>query len=1045
MIRTYFRGRPCAALGLSALLALPLLAAGCQTGGPPALSLEEAKKVTATFKDTGFMAPPRTIRDITAVLDSQGPADPQAAAARRAAAEVKPPAGGDDGDLATFYFKRGVAATRIGRSQQALDDLRTAHAHAEKSGSISEKLLRELGWVEFRGGNGKTAVVHMRRANAIETRSTGPLSSLARVLAWTGDLDGARDAQQRLNGRIAGKRGYHPWWGVAQASVEATILESEGKYAEAASATRNAIERFRAYEDKTKSPTWLDANQRALARNLRAQGRLLEAEVAARDALLEALKRDGKYSAGVADLARELATTLLGQGRYGDAETLFRAALDIMDDIGLDAQSMSKTVVLAQLGTSLAAQRDWAGALRYFEDSRRGADWVVDKLEISSLGYPMALIMNGRPREAEDFLVRVHALAREQLGDKHSKTAEKLALLGMARGALGRPDEALPAFAQAMPILLNRSRRTTETDGAEKVLEARIGLILEAYIGVLAGVSRDKAGTPEGEQAAAEGFRLADVARGRLVQQALVASGARASVKDPELATLVRREQDTRKQIGAGYTMLTELMGNGNDPAAIQALKIRVDQLRGARAALMEEIEDRFPEYAQLINPKPATVEDARAILRPGEALISTYVAADRVFVWAVPKTGRMAFASADLDREDVSDMVGLLRAALEPNAAVLGDIPDFDIETAHALYLDLLEPVKAGWQEADSLLVVAHGPLGYLPLSVLPTEMAALEPAEGAALFANHRDVKWLARSHAVTMLPSVASLRTLRALPPGDPGRRAFAGFGDPFFSPGQAAEAAAPLVTASLTSRGLSTRGVPVNLRAVPKTSTLDSADLALLPRLPDTASEIRSTALALKADPVTDVFLGARANEDTVKSLDLSGYKVVAFATHGLVPGDLDGLTQPALALSAPAVAGIGGDGLLTMGEILGLKLNADWVVLSACNTGSGEGAGAEAVSGLGRAFFYAGTRALLVSNWPVETTSAKALTTDLFRRQAGDASLSRAQALRQAMLALIDGPGYVDGKTGKAVFSYAHPIFWAPFSLIGDGGGNGPTS
>ena len=322
---------------------------------------------------------------------------------------------------------------------------------------------------------------------------------------------------------------------------------------------------------------------------------------------------------------------------------------------------------------------------------------------------------------------------------------------------------------------------------------------------------------------------------------------------------------------------------------------------------------------------------------------------------------------------------------------------------------------------------------------------MAALEPAEGAALFANHRDVKWLARSHAVTMLPSVASLRTLRALPPGDPARRAFAGFGDPFFSPEQAAEAAAPLVTASLTSRGLSTRGVPVNLRAVPKTSTLDSADLALLPRLPDTASEIRSTALALKADPVTDVFLGARANEDTVKSLDLSGYKVVAFATHGLVPGDLDGLTQPALALSAPAVAGIGGDGLLTMGEILGLKLNADWVVLSACNTGSGEGAGAEAVSGLGRAFFYAGTRALLVSNWPVETTSAKALTTDLFRRQAGDASLSRAQALRQAMLALIDGPGYVDGKTGKAVFSYAHPIFWAPFSLIGDGGGNGPTS
>jgi CHAT domain-containing protein len=158
----------------------------------------------------------------------------------------------------------------------------------------------------------------------------------------------------------------------------------------------------------------------------------------------------------------------------------------------------------------------------------------------------------------------------------------------------------------------------------------------------------------------------------------------------------------------------------------------------------------------------------------------------------------------------------------------------------------------------------------------------------------------------------------------------------------------------------------------------------------------------------------------------------------FATHGLVPGDLNGLTQPALALSAPNVAGTGGDGLLTMERILGLKLDADWVVLSACNTAAGDGAGAEAVSGLGRAFFYAGARALLVTNWPVETGSARLLTTDTFKRQAADPSLPRAEALRQAMLAMIDGPGVVDG-AGRAVFSYAHPIFWAPFSLVGDGG------
>jgi len=297
--------------------------------------------------------------------------------------------------------------------------------------------------------------------------------------------------------------------------------------------------------------------------------------------------------------------------------------------------------------------------------------------------------------------------------------------------------------------------------------------------------------------------------------------------------------------------------------------------------------------------------------------------------------------------------------------------------------------------------------------------------------------------RTHAVTVLPSVASLRMLRALPASRTDRKTFAGFGDPFFSAEQAKKAELmkdrPQDTAMM-GRGIKTRGLPVSLRAAPDTGAMDSADLAMLPRLPDTADEISSIALALNADLTADVFLGNRAHEESVTRMDLSGYKIVAFATHGLVPGDLDGLNQPALALTAPGVAGVGGDGLLTMEEILGLKLDADWVVLSACNTGSGAGAGAEAVSGLGRAFFYAGTRAILVSNWPVETTSAKTLTTDVFRRQAEDPALTRAGALRQAMLALIDGPGYVDAEKNVTVFRYAHPIFWAPFSLIGDGGG-----
>ena len=121
----------------------------------------------------------------------------------------------------------------------------------------------------------------------------------------------------------------------------------------------------------------------------------------------------------------------------------------------------------------------------------------------------------------------------------------------------------------------------------------------------------------------------------------------------------------------------------------------------------------------------------------------------------------------------------------------------------------------------------------------------------------------------------------------------------------------------------------------------------------------------------------------------------------------------------------------------MEEILALRLNADWVVLSACNTASGDGAGSEAVSGLGRAFFYAGARALLVTHWPVETVSARLLTTDLFQRQSAHPELSRSQALRQSMLQLMAGEA-VDAR-GKPDYAYAHPLFWAPYVLVGEGG------
>jgi CHAT domain-containing protein len=281
------------------------------------------------------------------------------------------------------------------------------------------------------------------------------------------------------------------------------------------------------------------------------------------------------------------------------------------------------------------------------------------------------------------------------------------------------------------------------------------------------------------------------------------------------------------------------------------------------------------------------------------------------------------------------------------------------------------------------------------------------------------------------------------LRSLPQGSPERKAFAGFGDPFFNRQQLAQAETEKRTqktavASL-QKPLQVRGIRITDSGNLDSDAITSSHLGMLNRLPDTAAEINSIASALEADPGTDVYVGKRASEHLVKTMDLSDRRVIAFATHALVPGDLDGLDQPALALCAPEVTGENEDGLLTLGEILKLKLKADWVVLSACNTGAADGAGSEAVSGLGRAFFYAGSRAILVSMWPVETTSARQLTSQLFEYQKEDKTLSRASALRQSILALIDGPGMKDPVSGKIAASYAHPFFWAPFIIVGESG------
>lgn len=1004
--------------------------------------------------------PPRTIQDVTRLLEQYRP-NPKAAAEAIAIADKALPDTSDRNVLFEFYLERARAAGKIGRVKQQIADLRQAREMGEQGSVRYARALRELASAETSGGNLLAAVRYAEEAARVTPAgSQGLLTGTHQLAAFQytliGDFENARARLRDLEGTLTLlKRGknwdnYGHSWLANYERGRAELFRIEGRFIEAEAAYRRALRENEAYLGvlprllaRGMDAGTLDGAQRfsevlerSLAATLLSLGKTAEAEVFARQAIKHSLERGGRDSVDVGQGLRILAAILAEEGRLDEASRLAQAALETFLEAGAVPESRILSDARRALAGALVAQRRYGDALKIFEDLRAGiasSPELLAKTGAADLDWVLALLRSGNVKQAEQMALAMLEWARQRYGEDSARTAEVRGFVAMTRHAAGNPGEAFKAFERAVPVLLDQARNDSEAETGSRKRQQRLMLILESYLQLLGRLESSSPVLPRGFDALAESFRLADIARSSGVQRALTASAARARIEDPALAELARKEQDAQRRINSLNTLLTQLLSAAPDqqlPQVQQKIRSDVDALRQQREAYRRDIARRFPDYAQLVDPRPVTLEEARRHLHPGEVLVTWYFGEEGGQVWALPAQGKALSAPIALSRADLAAVVARLRKSLDPGAATIEEIPPFDVVASHGLFEQLLKPVLPAWQGAQVLLAVPHGELGQLPLSVLVTE-AGTAPLRTAVPFAGYQDVSWLVRRLAVAQLPSVTALGSLRSLKPGDKGRRPFIGFGDPLFSEEQARLAAAA------PANGLETRGRVLHLRSVPHTSGVDSAELALLPRLPDTGSEIREIARVLGADKDDDMYLQTRASEQSVLGADLSNRRVVMFATHGLVPGDLDGLTQPALALTAPRLAGGEGDGLLTLDEILGLKLNADWVVLSACNTAAGDGSGAEAVSGLGRAFFYAGARALLVSNWPVETVAARLLMTELFRRQVQTPGLAKAEALRQSMLALLSGPGSVDAKTGRASFSYAHPLFWAPFMVVGD--------
>ena len=1073
-------------LHLMALLLLAgLLSTACQTVSEQEDShaIENAKKRPIIYRAVDA-APPRDISDIRALLARAGakPVRPEASAI----VAQQPPQSDDKFTLARFYWQRGRAAGELGMDQLELEDLRRAAEYGkgfDLDQVQEDRILTELAGSETRIGNLLTAARLREQAIAISARTIrGNIGlrlynyrSLVYIYSRLGERDKARAALAQAENLLAEgqRRPAYAWfrhnWPAAVTQAKADLLENEGKYEEAEPYRRQALaDRKQDIQDnleRTKRgitnivqiiPQRLYAvASRDLANNLVKQQRLIEAETILRGMIYGSLSNFGRYFIGTGANFAAFAEILYEQGRYGEAREAAEIALDIFTQLELRPESLNLVNARRARAAALSAQGRYREALSELEIMKQGlaaSPILLAQLGRGDVDWALALLRTSRAAEAITMLEPLAAELRERLGADHYESAEMRAFLAYALSLTNRRDEALKLFAETMPIL---TAAGASTDGSARspLRTRRYVLLLEAYLDLLVDLRGSAVAKAAGIDTVAESFRVADMARAQGLQLALTSGLARSAATDPALAALVKREQDAAQSFSAQRELLVKLLAaplTERTPQAIERMRAEVSSLAKERKALFAEIAQRFPSYANLLHPQPANLDSVRANLGEDEAMISVYVGAQRTYVWALSKNGTPAFSTSPLGAEAIEQSVVRLRKSLDPGSATLGEMPEFDLAEGYKLYKSLLKPVEAVWRGKSSLLIVPHRALGQLPFALLPTEDVALK-SDKKLLFDGYRSLPWLVRSAAVTQYPSANAFLSLRNLAPADPNRRRFIGFGDPLFNQQQLTESQLPVQTMQVAAAAPATRGLRLPLRNLKVERVNSAADvetglaaavantsqLAQVPRLPDTGDEIREIAAALGADAKQDVFLQLRANEEQVKKMDLSHHRVVMFATHGLVPGELNGLNQPALALTAPALAGGNGDGLLTMEEVLQLKLNADWVVLSACNTAAGDGQGGDAVSGLGRAFFYAGSRALLVTNWPVETTSARALTTELFRRQAADTQLTRAQALRQAMIELIDGPGYVQG--GKTIYTYAHPLFWAPFALVGDGG------
>lgn len=774
------------------------------------------------------------------------------------------------------------------------------------------------------------------------------------------------------------------------------------------------------------------------------RGAFPAAEDAFRDALALQERTFGPDSLGAAMVVLDLALAVSNQGRLEEAAALLRRADPIVQK---SPNKADQARFFTYLAFNAANGGRFADAYRYAQSA--GAIWrglvqsdttSLEELagvaaSRSAIKAELAHALNleaamawriGDMAMAELAAREAMAIASEERGLPLWWRAEILTTLGDIHARQGRYTEAETSFRGAL-VYQNRVFGETLPTATTLMALGRVyaeqglaGDSVRAYEAALRILQEQKGGkasvmfdqiAPLFGAVAAEAARQPD-RRGRLddlvfgavqrvsfgvADQTIAQAGARIASDDPKIAALVERLQDAerrrdRARIELAYQ--TSLPDEQRGSLKEDRLLADINGNNDRRAQALDELSRVFPDYLKLVEPPLLSVSDLQKRLAANEAMVLFVSGRDRVGAVLIRPRSFSARLLAS-GRAEIDAAVSGLRRVFAPRA---GGIGDFDPAEAHALYRSLFGAIEGELAGVDHLIVAANGTLASLPPALLVDR-----PPEG-------RDpgrASWLIRRFAVSQVPSVAAFAALRDRARGPAAAKPFLGIGDPLFAGRDRTPQAA------LKALGECRGGGPV-----------PASLLRALAPLPETGAELAAVAQSLGAGPEA-VHLGADATESRLRAETLADYRVIYFATHGLLPGELACRIEPALALSPPEhAASKAEDGLLEASEIAQLRLKADLVVLSACNTAEG---GGEALSGLSEAFFHAGARTVIASHWQVPSRATATLMAGLFDGRGDGPAAGAALALRRAQLALIE------------TAATAHPYFWAAFTVIGDGG------